>query len=62
MAQWSGEMRLRSLACRAKVPGFKSRHNLSGQPVSLYLTQSMTGVDGKERYRTSSTVWQHTEI
>ena len=26
---------IRSLACRAKVPGFKSRQNLSGQPLSL---------------------------
>ena len=26
---------VRPLACRAKVPGFKSRQNLSGQPVSL---------------------------
>ena len=27
---------VRSLACRAKVPGFKSRQNLSGPPVSLF--------------------------
>ena len=47
-------------ACRVKVPGFKSRQNLSdsdsgrssGQPL-------LTGVDGKERYRTSLCVAAH---
>ena len=51
---------VRLLACRWKVPRFKSsRHqNLSGQQCHY----NLTGVGGKERYRTSSTVWQHTEI
>ena len=52
---------VRSLACRAKVPGFKSRQNLSDLVVSQ-CHYNLTGVDGKERYRTSSTMWQHTEI
>ena len=46
-----------SLAVR-KFPG----SNIVRTSVVSQCHFNLTGVDGKEKYRTSSTVWQHTEI